>query len=109
MNEIQFSEVVATLCKHHKNYTPNGTFVEVSIFLEGFAMGAKVGGLKHRDCHSKFTPFFRWLADKKGRKQSVNPWEDFRGEYSDDIDALNGLANLYREYAESVIGTNDEM
>jgi hypothetical protein len=106
VGEREFSEVVSVICNRPTVYTPSGTFTEVSIFLEGFALGAKVGGAKHRNAHSKFTPFFQWLAVGRGQQYLGNGWKDFRAIYPDDEAALNGLALSYREYAESVDASN---
>ena len=101
MNEREFSEIVKALCKHPTIYTPNGTFSEVSIFLEGFALGAQVGGLKHRAYHSKFSPFFQWLAARQGQQYVGGGWKNFRDSYSSEAAALTELAEMYREYAET--------
>ena len=106
MGEKEFLEVVSAVCNRPTVYAPSGTFTEVSIFLEGFALGAKVGGLRHQNAHSKFTPFFQWRAAGRGRQYLGDGWKDFRSAYPDDEAALNGLALSYREYAESV-GASD--
>jgi hypothetical protein len=106
VGEGKFLEVVSAVCNRPTIYTPSGSFTEVSIFLEGFALGANVGGLKHQDAHSKFTPFFQWRAAGLGQQYLGDGWKDFRAAYSDDEAALNGLTQSYWEYAESVDASN---
>jgi hypothetical protein len=100
MDEFTFAGVVESVCRHPRTYTSHGTFIEAAIFLEGFAMGAEVGGLKNRVYHSKFTPFFQWLAVHLNDAESGVKWRHFENSYSDDETALGELSRLYREYAE---------
>ena len=101
MEETEFAKVVDNVCRHPSMFTPNGTVAEVMSFLEGFAMGAQVGGAKNRNCHSKLTPFRRW-CERRGTEVLIG---------SDTVsangfDSLDQFARLYSEYAEQTASPN---
>jgi hypothetical protein len=82
MTELEFSEIVASVCNYPRVYTVNGTFTEVTIFLEGYAIGANVG---KSIAHSKFTPFLKWLVTRLNSSSDIVGWDEFRNNFPDDI------------------------
>lgn len=98
MTEKDFYEITEALCRRPKMYTPTGAFYEVVSFLEGFGGGANVGNLGY---HLVLTPFRKWIAKKFNIQTEVFDWNEFRGLYSSDLEALENLPTLYREYLES--------
>jgi hypothetical protein len=103
MDELTFLQVVEAMCRHPRVYTPQGTFSEVMIFLEGFACGAEVGVPRQRNSHSKLSgPFFKWLEEYQNRPEGFVRGVSFTSFYPDNETALKEFARLYREYAEEV-------
>lgn len=92
-SEKDFYETVEDICKYPRKCTQNGTFFEVTSYLEGFAHGAKVDVY----AHSFSTPFFVWLEEKKRLDLALN-WTIFRNMFTSDDEALRNLAILYKEY-----------
>jgi hypothetical protein len=99
MCEKDFIEVIEAICKNPNTYTKSGSFYEVVIFLEGYAMGANIGDNNY---HSKFTPFHQWIVGKFHLGKLFVTWTDFREIFSTDSDALKELSVLYKEYVESI-------
>jgi hypothetical protein len=97
--EKEFLETVEAVCKHSGLYTPTGSFFEGVSFLEGFGIGANVGGGEY---HSKLTPFCKWLVTKFESKKLIIHWNEFRERFSSDLEAFENLSVLYKEYIESV-------
>lgn len=98
MTEKDFLEYVEELCKHPKMYTPTGSFYEVISFLEGYGAGANVG---EHSYHMAFTPFRKWVVEKFGIEKTIIDWIQFRDLFSSDMEALNNLPILYKEYFEN--------
>lgn len=99
MNEKEFFEIVETLCKHPKLYTPTGSFYEVVSFLEGYASGINVGDSSY---HSKFTPFHKWLAEIVNENKVVLNWSDYRQRFKDDKTAFNALKVEYKQFTDNI-------
>lgn len=99
MNEEEFLDILESICNHPKTYTITGSFYEVVIFLEGFALGANVGSNQY---HSKFTPFLKWLVKKLKLNNLILTWKDFYERTSNDEVALRELNILYKEYVNTL-------
>jgi hypothetical protein len=95
MNEDNFLEVIEGICKKPKTHTASGSFFEVIMFLEGFALGADVGNNSY---HSKFTPFNKWLAQKFAVDEVIVTWVEYRGFFPTDSEAVSMLPTLFKEY-----------
>jgi hypothetical protein len=103
MEEIEFAKVVSNACRHPGLFTFNGTVAEVLSFLEGFAMGANVGGPKHRMSHSKLmTPFRQWCEDR-GVEVPIT-----ESALANDIAILDEFARLYTLYANEVAASDGD-
>jgi hypothetical protein len=100
MEEIEFADIVDTLCKRPAMYTMGGTFAEIVALLDGYARGAEV---KYGGYHYSWTPFLQWLAVKFNYPEKTwpLPWKVFLDSYPDEETALKELVRFYREYAES--------
>ena len=104
MEEIEFAKVVNNACRHPGLFTFNGTVTEVLSFLEGFAMGANVGGPKNRMSHSKLmTPFRQW-CENRGVEVPITR----ESASANDIAILNEFARLYTLYANEVAATDGD-
>ena len=99
MTEGEFIEDVSGVCKNPAMYTPTGTFFEAVSYLEGY--GKAHGVVKFS--HSIFTPFLRWICKKFKTEPSNSSamWNDFRGLFPSDNEALKNLPTLYEEYVYS--------
>lgn len=95
MTEKRFLEYIEALCKRPKMYTPTGSFYEVISFLEGYAGAANVGEHYY---HMALTPFRQWAVEKFGIEKTIIDWIEFRDLFSSDLEALNNLPILYKEY-----------
>jgi hypothetical protein len=95
---IEFIEIVNSICKHPKMYTPNGTFYEIASFLEGYGSNVEVSEKNY--AHSYTNSFREWLAIKFDARQSPLNWVDFRDRFDSDLEALENLSVLHKEYVE---------
>jgi hypothetical protein len=98
MTEHDFLEVVEAVCKRPGLYTPTGSFYEIASFLEGFGVGADIGA--PRTTHSAMTPFLIWLANRLKTGDIFLEWTEFRERFSSDLEALENVLHLYREFVE---------
>ncbi len=99
ITEKEFVEIVEAMAKRPKMYTQNGSFEEATSFLEGYGVGANVGNMQY---HSVFTPFFNWLKSTRLMKKKERfGWNEFREMFPSDIEAMENLSRLYKEYADS--------
>ncbi|MEP6924018.1 MAG: hypothetical protein ABI954_06115 [Pyrinomonadaceae bacterium] len=99
MTEKDFFEYVEAVCKRPKMYTPTGSFYEVAGFLEGYSAGAGVGGHIY---HFRSTQFRKWVIKKFKIQKTIIDWKEFRELFSSDLEALNNLPILYKEFSESL-------
>lgn len=95
MSENEFVEFVEAVCNRPKMYSPTGTFYEVVSFLEGYAAGANVGNLGY---HFVLSPFRKWVAQKFQIRSEIIDWNEFRGLFTTDSEAMRNLLVLYKEY-----------
>jgi hypothetical protein len=98
MEEAEFFSIVEILCRSPRVHTQNGSFLEVIMFLEGYALGANVGD----NCsHSKFTPFLQWVAIRYKKNKSCINWDEFQEIFTNEAEAFSNLISLYKTYTES--------
>jgi hypothetical protein len=98
-----FVDVVEAVCKHPQMYTMNGTFAEVTAYLEGYTTADSKNS--RRELHG----FNRWLSAKLGYPSHVVSWVYLHETYPDDAQALKELSRLYREYADFGDDSNGEL
>lgn len=98
MNELEFSEVVAAVCKRPRMYMPVGTLGHIISYLEGYSKAALV----QAPSHSGLSGFRNWLLRKFKRSQESTAWEELFDCSSSDEAVLNSFAELYAAYANSV-------
>ena len=98
-----FAEVVRVVCRRPHMYMMHGTFGEALAYLDGYAIGRKLG--RPGRSGSFFSHFKKWLAAKLDMKRNEHFWTNFRDRYGDDQTALNHFAEFWAEYE----ATRDEV
>ena len=94
--KIHFIDIDEALCKRPKVYTMNGTFGEITAYIEGYANGKRFGP-KGRS-GSYFNSFYRWLA--LNLPEDYSRMEELITSQIHE-DALREFARLYRLYENS--------
>jgi hypothetical protein len=79
---MSFADIVEALCKRPQMYTMNGTFVEVTAYLEGYTTADPKNS--RRELHG----FNSWLSVKLGYPSHIVSWVYLREIYPDDAEAL---------------------
>ena len=101
-NPSNVLELVVSVCKIRMMYTPNGTFYECALYLEGRVTCAPPGTLGQFDGHNPFLAFINWaIVKRKGAlPNEFTGWRYFRGLFNSDDEALEEFPLLLKEYLE---------